>query len=215
MLAQIPTSTPEPAEKLYFAYGSNLSFEQMAKRCPQSRFIGRARLHQYKFQINERGYANVLNVKHHDPQAFVDGLCYLLTEQDEARLDRAEGVPTAYIKKMLDAEFFPGPVNLLGRTVTNIVRRSELPSSDLPLEPQGQQKGEMTQVMVYLSVEYIQSDRPWDEYIHRMKLGLQEALRLGISPAYVENDVLPLLKIGKGVRNSKNSIFSSSQRNKG
>ncbi len=105
---------------LYFAYGSNLSFHQMAKRCPESRFVGRARLHGYMFQINQRGFANI--VKSSDPRLFVDGLCYLLKTNDERSLDRSEGVPTAYTKEMLEVEFFSAAPHLVGRDVKEIVR---------------------------------------------------------------------------------------------
>ncbi|KAF3092116.1 hypothetical protein TWF102_008525 [Orbilia oligospora] len=153
-------------ETLYFAYGSNLSFEQMARRCPQSRYVGRARLHGYQFQINERGYANVVE----RPGLFVEGLCYRLHPEDEARLDRAEGVPTA-------------------------------------------KEGEEVLVMVYLSTRHVTPGPPWDEYIIRMEQGLQQALRLGVSSDYVEDEVRPALKTGKGDRaDSVTSPVSSTSR---
>ncbi|KAK6542375.1 hypothetical protein TWF694_006332 [Orbilia ellipsospora] len=201
--SQRHTSGSEPAEKLYFAYGSNLSFEQMAKRCPQSRFIGRGRLYQHQFQINERGYANIVYLGSRNPDAFVDGLCYLLAQNDETNLDRAEGVPTAYSKKILDIEFFPAPISLLGRLLTEIVQRPILPTPLQQLATQTSVGGEITQALVYLSSDYVQPGLPWDEYIQRMELGLQNALALGISSAYVENDVGPTLKTGRGVRKAK------------
>ncbi|KAF3240458.1 hypothetical protein TWF128_011290 [Orbilia oligospora] len=158
-------------ETLYFAYGSNLSFEQMARRCPQSRYVGRARLHGYQFQINERGYANVVE----RPGLFVEGLCYRLHPEDEARLDRAEGVPTA--------------------------QRDQ------------SKEGEEVLAMVYLSTRHVTPGPPWDEYIIRMEQGLQQALRLGVSSDYVENEVRPALKTGKGDRaDSVTSPVSSTSR---
>ena len=56
------------------------------------------------------------------PNAFVEGLCYLLSAEDEARLDRSEGVPTAYQKKWTEVDFYPAAVKLLGRKVTEILR---------------------------------------------------------------------------------------------
>lgn len=90
----------------------------MAKRCPESQFQGRARLHSFRWQINERGFANVVP----DPNNSVEGLCYLLSAEDEARLDRSEGVPTAYQKKWTEVEFYPAAVKLLGRKVNEILR---------------------------------------------------------------------------------------------
>ncbi|KAH8668779.1 hypothetical protein BX600DRAFT_510843 [Xylariales sp. PMI_506] len=45
---------------LYFAYGSNLSPTQMAQRCPESRVLGLAHLPGWKWLINDRGYANIV-----------------------------------------------------------------------------------------------------------------------------------------------------------
>jgi len=108
----------ERPRSLYFAYGSNLQLKQMAKRCPDSQFQGRARLHSFRWQINDRGFANVIP----DPNAFVEGLVYLLSAEDEERLDRSEGVPTAYQKKWTEVEFFPAAAKLGGRKVTEILK---------------------------------------------------------------------------------------------
>ncbi|TGJ64302.1 hypothetical protein EYR41_010365 [Orbilia oligospora] len=194
-------------ETLYFAYGSNLSFEQMARRCPQSRYVGRARLHGYQFQINERGYANVVE----RPGLFVEGLCYRLHPEDEARLDRAEGVPTAYVKEGKNVEFFPAQAALLGRTVTDLVR-DPTPINQNKQRDQSKE-GEEVLAMVYLSTRHVTPGHPWDEYIIRMEQGLQQALRLGVSSDYVENEVRPALKTGKGDRaDSVTSPVSSTSR---
>lgn len=108
----------ERSRSLYFAYGSNLQLKQMAKRCPDSQFQGRARLHNFRWQINDRGFANVIP----DPNACVEGLVYLLSAEDEERLDRSEGVPTAYQKKWTEVEFFPTTAKLGGRKVTEMLR---------------------------------------------------------------------------------------------
>ena len=34
------------SKKEYFAYGSNLNFEQMAYRCPEATVVGRGQCHQ-------------------------------------------------------------------------------------------------------------------------------------------------------------------------
>ena len=44
----------------YFAYGSNLSFAQMAQRCPGAKSLGKARLIGWRYLIYERGYANIV-----------------------------------------------------------------------------------------------------------------------------------------------------------
>ena len=94
---------------------------QMAKRCPGSRYIGTAKLHDYRFQINQRGYANVLP----SPGACVEGLVYLLNLTDEKRLDQNEGVPTAYQKYNITIEAFTAAVEYVGRAVPELAQRLE------------------------------------------------------------------------------------------
>jgi gamma-glutamylcyclotransferase len=250
----------QDSQTLYFAYGSNMSLAQMALRCPSSRFVGRARLHGYKFQINERGFANVVHTNMTDDNVaaatssegsedFTDGLVYRLTRNDEASLDRSEGVPTAYQKKLLSVEFWPAAPALLGRDVVDMVKHrdrlglnpesaylttSSSPAvsslfplsvlstfgSSRPTQRQGATSstsasvegntetgpGVSAEAMVYLSEVYVSSGLPWDEYIVRMENGITEALRFGISPVYVERQVRPLLREGKGVRGASTTV---------
>jgi hypothetical protein len=114
-------STVQP--KIYFAFGSNLHLRQMANRCPESRLLGIGRLHGYRWQINERGYANVIA----HAASFVDGISYLLNPADEASLDINEGVRIgAYEKHMLDIEVICRPAALVGRDVVHIVHDGSL-----------------------------------------------------------------------------------------
>lgn len=67
---------------------------------------------------NERGYANVVA----DSRSFVEGICYLLSAKEEARLDRSEGVHTGvYEKEELHVELVCEPVDLVGRDVAQII----------------------------------------------------------------------------------------------
>jgi gamma-glutamylcyclotransferase len=92
----------------------------MAQRCPESRYIGMAYLHGYKFQINQRGYANVIP----SSDDVVAGLCYLLSAGDEARLDANEGVRFGtYEKEFLDVEAFLPGAAVVGRRVSEIIGR--------------------------------------------------------------------------------------------
>ncbi|KAF5879268.1 uncharacterized protein Bfra_006474 [Botrytis fragariae] len=52
-------STPSP-QTLYFAYGSNLSLSQMQTRCPDSTCVGIGVLQDYRWIVNQRGYANII-----------------------------------------------------------------------------------------------------------------------------------------------------------
>ena len=57
--------------------------------------------------------------------------------------------------------------------------------------------------MVYLSETYVKPGLPWDEYIRRMELGMREALRLGVSLAYLLNSICPKLEQGQGSRTTQ------------
>lgn len=47
------------SRKEYFAYGSNLNFEQMAYRCPEATAVGTAKLDGYELAFR-RGYLTIL-----------------------------------------------------------------------------------------------------------------------------------------------------------
>ena len=57
------------SKKEYFAYGSNLNFDQMAYRCPESTVVGTAKLDGYELAFR-RGYLTILPKK----GASVEGL---------------------------------------------------------------------------------------------------------------------------------------------
>lgn len=83
----------------YFAYGSNLSVEQMAQRCPAAARGEVAALPGWRFVINRRGVATIVP----DPEARVMGLLWDLSETCEVALDRFEGVTSGiYRKRSLD-----------------------------------------------------------------------------------------------------------------
>lgn len=60
----------------------------MADRCPGASVIGRAILAGHRFQIGAAGYGTVVA----DPTGEVPGILWELTPDDEAALDRYEGV---------------------------------------------------------------------------------------------------------------------------
>lgn len=83
-------------DRLYFAYGSNMDEEQMAKRCPEAKLIGKGRLNGYRFIINGRGVASVVNQQGRS----VEGLLWRITSGNEEALDYYEGVSfNTYFKK--------------------------------------------------------------------------------------------------------------------
>lgn len=86
----------------YFAYGSNMWFEQMRKRCPQHRIVEKvAILNGYRWIISSRGYANIIK----SSQDEVIGTVYEISASDEQTLDKCEGVDnSSYNKEKLDIE---------------------------------------------------------------------------------------------------------------
>jgi phage replication-related protein YjqB (UPF0714/DUF867 family)/gamma-glutamylcyclotransferase (GGCT)/AIG2-like uncharacterized protein YtfP len=91
----------------YFAYGSNLSVEQMAHRCPDAVDPRLATLADHDWLINERGVATV------EPWdgGEVHGILWQVSDDDLAALDRAEGVPERYRRDRLDVLTADGPIS--------------------------------------------------------------------------------------------------------
>ncbi len=83
----------------YFAYGSNMNWEQMRRRCPSAEFVSIARLPGYRFAIARHsrlrkcGTANIFV----DTESDVWGILYDVSEEDLARLDAFED---GYIREM-------------------------------------------------------------------------------------------------------------------
>jgi gamma-glutamylcyclotransferase len=210
----LSSSKPRRPQTLYFAYGSNLSFQQMAVRCPESRYIGRALLPGFRWQINQRGFANIVA----EPGSTVEGLCYLLSQRDEARLDKSEGVPTAYSKKQAEVEMFTASGALVGRKVTEIIaqgivsrsvqgrslgERGSLGKFHLQSGPRNAQceksktgrkaEGEVVTALVYMSLAYVVDGPPRNEYVTRMNQAIADGTALGMSVQYVHGTMRPLI----------------------
>jgi len=78
----------ESATTIYFAYGSNLCPEQMARRCPGGQALGQAALHNWRFLINTRTYATI----EAKPGSVTHGVLWSLTPGHVAALDDYEAV---------------------------------------------------------------------------------------------------------------------------
>lgn len=170
-------------EVLYFAYGSNLSTEQMRQRCPYSTPVGLAHLEGWKWFINGRGYANAAQVtlddeNYNDRQGSssssskgkgkardeegVYGVLYLLPPQDEEQLDAYEGVPWAYQKFQVDVKWARGD--------------GDDGTDEAPLR-----------ALIYVDGERTEEDVPRDEYVDRMERGIQDAVdNWGMDEGYAD-----------------------------
>ena len=83
------------SKRYYIAYGSNLSVEQMAHRCPDAKIAGMATLKDWRlcFKI----HADIEPCE----GRVVPVLVWEISEADEANLDIYEGYPSFYYKQQM------------------------------------------------------------------------------------------------------------------
>lgn len=75
---------------VYFAFGRNVNSKAMLskRRCPDGKLLGPGVLYDYKFIIDKRGYASIKPSKNSQ----VHGVLWLISPEDNERLDLREGV---------------------------------------------------------------------------------------------------------------------------
>ena len=113
------------SRKEYFAYGSNLNFDQMAYRCPEATVVGTAKLDGYELAFR-RGYLTILPKE----GASVEGLIWSVTDHDESQLDCYEGYPTFYDKETVTVTDADGtPHEIMVYTMNEPYRDQLLPVS--------------------------------------------------------------------------------------
>ncbi|MCJ1303103.1 hypothetical protein MMC08_005910 [Hypocenomyce scalaris] len=149
----------------YFGYGSNLWLDQMRRRCPSSQHVGLAVLRDWKWIINDRGYANVIP----SPGDKVWGMVYILSAEDEAYLDRNEGVPTIYEKRLMQMEYLPAQGSGID--------------------------GGLVEGLVYVDVKRTNVAVIREEYVYRMNQGIRDAVEMGMPEKYVENCLRPSIPV--------------------
>ncbi|TVY67679.1 hypothetical protein Focb16_v002464 [Fusarium oxysporum f. sp. cubense] len=209
------------ASTLYFAYGSNLHLAQMAHRCPGSVFKGKAILDSYRWQINERGVANVVES---GSDHSVEGLLYMIGPKDERTLDRSEGVSKGFYQKYLMrvsfephqqyANFKTGRLSHLleqrrdsisgdGAHFPNNANRKVRFNAPPHIGPVSYMDGEETsgrharteqvKALVYVSEDYVTDGSIREEYIARMQSAVNDAVSLGVSKSFVDKYIVPFL----------------------
>ena len=82
---------------LYFAYGSNINLDQMAYRCPDASVVGPVTLENYELLFRRGGFATIAPKE----GEAVTGLLWSITPGCERSLDRYEGYPRFYDKRMV------------------------------------------------------------------------------------------------------------------
>jgi len=82
----------------YVSYGSNMNVEQMAYRCPNTKIYGNGKVKGWKLVFNY--HADIIETgKESDSVPVV--VWELDNKNDEKRLDRYEGYPTYYVKRII------------------------------------------------------------------------------------------------------------------
>ena len=111
----------------YFAYGSNMNQEQMAKRCPGSELGPLVRLSGWRYFINGRGYAGV----EESPTDHALGCLWSLDDEHVVSLDRYEGVKgNYYSKETLEVEQLEDGSKLSALVYLSVNREYGIPTSD-------------------------------------------------------------------------------------
>lgn len=86
-------------EKLYLAYGSNLNVRQMLTRCPNAVLFGTAEIKDYELLFKGSKTGAYLTIERRKGSSVPVGV-WAVTERDIRALDRYEGFPTFYYKKV-------------------------------------------------------------------------------------------------------------------
>jgi hypothetical protein len=175
----------------YFAFGSNMHISQMATRCPSSFFLGRGILKGYRFQINERGVANIVQ----SASDYVEGFVFSMNRAEKTILDRNEGVKKGFYKPMsprLRLEDIQKPIKtvdlaekMVGEGKLSAVKDdfAQMPYKTLKID-----------ALTYVSSGYCSDGKIREEYVHRMRCAIADGLALGLSKRYFNEFVEPLVE---------------------
>jgi gamma-glutamylcyclotransferase (GGCT)/AIG2-like uncharacterized protein YtfP len=103
---------PRPSNELdvYFAFGSNLNRAQMRHRCPQSRWAGWGFLDHHRLEyvgLSSKWGGGVATITPRRGDR-VPGYLYYVSPSDLASLDRYEGVPRLYRRKVVTVRLGDG-----------------------------------------------------------------------------------------------------------
>ena len=110
--------TEKTFKTIYAAYGSNMSIEQMAFRCPNAKVIGTGEIKNYRLMFKgdlPRSYATIEEEEGYS----VPVVLWELTPADEVALDRYEGAPHKYYKKIFEVETAEGTMKNVMAYVMN------------------------------------------------------------------------------------------------
>lgn len=139
----------------YFAYGSNMSWEELRFWCPNAKFVSIARLPNHRLDFTrysgrrQGGVADVVPSTGHD----VWGVVYDIPSDELPALDRKEGVPNAYQRENVSV-FIQSGERAAALTYTVVHK--------VPTEPPSQEYFELI----------LRGARDWglpDEYVRKLE----------------------------------------------
>jgi gamma-glutamylcyclotransferase (GGCT)/AIG2-like uncharacterized protein YtfP len=84
---------------LYFAYGSNMDVNAMARRCPRSKALGLARLERHRLAVMREGWLTAVRAS----SSAVHGVLWDLALSDIPALDRHESLSQSLYVKLIQA----------------------------------------------------------------------------------------------------------------
>lgn len=90
-------------KKYYIAYGSNLNVYQMMHRCPTARMIGTAMLEGWELLFKGSKTGSYLTIEEKEGSCVPVGI-WEIQPEDERNLDRYEGYPSFYYKRVLTVD---------------------------------------------------------------------------------------------------------------
>lgn len=107
-------------DRYYLAYGSNLSTEQMAHRCPGAVYVGTAVLpdHQLVFKRSGSGFYLTVVKK---PGRCVPLAVWQISAYHEQQLDHYEGCPESYQKTIVPVDMYTFPEGAPAGRVEGII----------------------------------------------------------------------------------------------
>lgn len=172
----------------------------MAHRVPSAQYIGIARLRHWRWQINERGYANIVEApaapmspqtsrwlgplmsegKSHEGNDKVYGLVYRLEPEDEEKLDVYEDVPASYEKEYMWVEFWG--------------KREGVDGLGQPVDVK-KNKSARVRVLVYVDKKCTENAKPQGTYRYKMNVGIRDAVAEGIPQSYVDTYIRPFVPV--------------------
>lgn len=89
------------AKKIYVAYGSNMSEEQMGYRCPDAKILGKGIINDWRLMFKGELPSSYATIEEWE-NFYVPVILWEISAKDERRLDRYEGYPSHYQKREVE-----------------------------------------------------------------------------------------------------------------